>query len=98
MEEYLNSGIKDLITRFPEIEKILDEYNIGCAPCNVGTCLLKDIVEIHNLPPEDERQLMARIFKAIYPDRKIEVPHIKRKRPAAPGEIKYSPPVKRLVD
>ena len=29
MEGYLNSGIKDLITRFPEIEKILDEYHIG---------------------------------------------------------------------
>jgi len=98
MEGYLNSGIKDLITRFPEIEKMLDEYHIGCAPCNVGTCLLKDIVGIHNLPQEDEHELMARIAKVIYPDRDIEIPKIKRKKQAGPGEIKYSPPIKRLVD
>src|SRR3989338_6912108 len=98
MEEYLNKGIKDLITEFPKVADILNEYNIGCVPCNVGSCLLKDIVEIHNLPIEDERELMKRIAKVIYPDRDVKILEIKRKIKAKPGEIKYSPPIKRLVD
>ncbi len=54
MEEYLNKGIKEIMNQFPEVENILNEYGIGCAPCSVSTCLLKDIVEIHSLPAEDE--------------------------------------------
>ncbi len=98
MQEYLNKGIKDVITQFPAVEDILNDYDIGCAPCNVGDCLLTDIVEIHNLVPEDEQLLMARIAKAIYPDREIDIPRITRKRQATSTEIKYSPPVKRLVE
>jgi hemerythrin-like domain-containing protein len=98
MDKYLNSGIKDVIGEFPVIESILEEYDIGCGPCMVGTCLLKDIVEIHRLPPEKERALMARIEGAIYPDRNIEVavearPPVLKKR-----KINYSPPMKMLVD
>ncbi len=98
MEEYLNKSIKELINQFPEVGNILNEYNIGCAPCNVGSCLLKDIVEIHNLPPEEERELMARIAKVIYPDREVKIPEIKRKGEAKPKEISYSPPIKKLVN
>lgn len=68
MEAYLNRGIKDVIAVNPTIADILAEYDIGCGPCNVGTCLLKDIVEIHRLPPEKEKELMARIEQALYPD------------------------------
>ena len=31
----------------PEIEAILDDYDIGCGPCMVGTCILKEIMEAH---------------------------------------------------
>jgi hypothetical protein len=34
MEAYLNKGIKEVIDQFPEVEKILDEYGIGCGPCS----------------------------------------------------------------
>lgn len=98
MEEYLNKGIKGIISEFPEVADILNEYNIGCAPCSVGTCLLKDIVQIHNLSPEVEQQLMARIAKVIYPDRVIKIAPIKRKSKTGPKEIRYSPPMKKLVD
>ena len=97
MEEYLNKGIKEIITQFPEVENILNEYDIGCAPCSIGSCLLKDIIEIHNLSPEVEGELMARIAKAIYPDREVEIPRIKRKPKADPREIRYSPPMEKLV-
>ena len=96
MEKYLNKGIKDLISEFPKVGDILNEYNIGCVPCSAGTCLLKDIVQIHNLSPEDEEELMARIAGVIYPGRKI--PKIQRKTQPKSKEIKYSPPIKRLVD
>ncbi|MBI5747564.1 MAG: hemerythrin domain-containing protein [Nitrospinae bacterium] len=117
MEKYLNKGIKDLISEFPEVRDILNEYNIGCVPCSVGSCLLKDIVQIHNLSPEDEEELMARITRAIYPvrnlakrdsnidisngvypDRKIKMPKIKKKAATESKEVKYSPPIQKLVD
>ena len=59
MKEFLNKGIKEVIDQYPEIGKILDEYSIGCTSCGVGTCLLKDIVEIHNLPSVEEQEMMA---------------------------------------
>lgn len=98
VNEFLNKGIKDIMQQFPEVEKVLEEYEIGCAPCNVGTCLLKDIVEIHNLSPEREKELMLRIAKIIYPDREIEIPEIKRKSKAQAKGLQYSPPMQKLVD
>ena len=62
MEEYLNKSIKEIINQFPDVGNILSEYNIGCAPCSVGSCLLKDIVEIHNLPYEEEQESIAKLF------------------------------------
>ncbi len=97
MKEFLNKGIKEVIELYPKIGGILDEYNIGCAPCSVGTCLLKDIVEIHNLSSEEEQELMARIAKVIYPEREIKLPGVKKK-PVISKEAKYSPPIKKLVD
>lgn len=98
MEEYLNKGIKEIIDQFPEAIDILNDYNIGCAPCNVGTCLFKDIVNLHNLSPEDEKQLFSRIAKVIYPDREIEIPKLKTEKKIVSNGFSYSPPIKRLVD
>ena len=98
MEAYLNRGIKEVIKEFPPVEKILDEYGIGCGPCAVGLCLLKDIVSIHNLPPEEEQEMMARLFQVIHPGQKIEIPRRERKAETKPREFNYSPPMKRLVE
>lgn len=98
METYLNKGIKEVIDQFPGVENILNEYEIGCAPCTVGTCLLKDIVEIHNLPAGQEREMMARIAQTIYPDKEIEIPRVERKTEEKAAKLKYSPPMKTLVD
>jgi hemerythrin-like domain-containing protein len=98
MQAYLCKGIKEVIDEFPAVEKILEEYGIGCGPCSVGTCLLKDIVDIHDLPVDKEQKMMARIAKIIYPDEVIEIPHVKRKAEDQPKEITYSPPMKKLVD
>ncbi len=98
MEQYLKTPIKEVITKFPKAGKILEEYEIGCVPCSVGSCLLKDVVEIHHLPEEEEQGLMARIAEEIYPGREIMVPRVKRKGKDKSRELKYSPPMKKLVE
>lgn len=97
-EEYLNKGIKDVISEFPNVGDILQEYNIGCVPCTVGTCLLKDIVEIHNLTDEDQQMLMARIADVIEPGCQEMMHVVKTKQQTKPGTIRYSPPLRKLVD
>ena len=112
MESYLNAAIKDVITEFPEVGTLLAEYDVGCVTCQVGTCLLKDVVGIHGLSPEAEQALMARIAEAVAPGAvagaALEGPLL---RPPLRGdrgraadalsekkELKYSPPLKQLVD
>jgi len=68
LEAYLDKGIKEVIVQFPAIESILNEFGIGCGPCNVGTCLLKDIVRIHNLPADREEELLKEISGIISPE------------------------------
>jgi hemerythrin-like domain-containing protein len=98
MEQYLNKGIKEIIELFPQVEKILDEYGIGCGPCSVGICELKDIVDIHNLPAEQEQELMHKIAAVIYPGQKVQLPESKKKTPVAKEKKKFSVPMKKLVD
>lgn len=99
MEKYLHTPIKEIITKFPQVGKILEDYNIGCVPCAQGSCLLKDIVTIHHLPEEQELELMYRIERAMYPGKNIKKPVLKKAaRKETPQEIKYSPPIQRLVD
>jgi len=92
----LNRPIKGLIDEYPQVGRILDEYGIGCVACSVGTCLLKDIVGIHNLAPEAEQKMMTLLAQVIHPDRDIRIPLRERKNaPAAPT---YSPPIRKLVE
>lgn len=98
VESYLNENIKDIIKQFPETANILNEYNIACVPCNVGTCLLKDVVEVHNLAYEVEHELLVKIAKIIFPDKDVAIPKIGRKVAHVTGQIKYSPPMRKLVD
>jgi hemerythrin-like domain-containing protein len=98
MEGYINKNIKDIINQYPEIGKILNEYDIACVSCNVGTCLLKDVVEVHNLTYEAEHELMKRMAKVIFHGKEVKIPKVKRKIGPAAGQIKYSPPVRKLVD
>lgn len=55
-------------------------------------------MEIHHLPEDKEQVMMARIAKIIYPDKVIEIPPLQRKTEDESRQIKYSPPVKKLVD
>jgi hemerythrin-like domain-containing protein len=98
METYLNSAIKDVITGFPEVGTILAEYDVGCVTCQVGTCLLKDVVSIHGLSAEAERELMARIAEAVAADTHQSAPASAPPAGAGQKQFKYSPALKQLVD
>jgi hemerythrin-like domain-containing protein len=98
MDEYLNKGIKEIIIEFPQIESVLNDYDIGCGPCSVGICLLKDIVAIHRLSAGQEQELMVRIAKALRSEEDIKKPALKKRIGAKPEELKYSPPIQKLVD
>lgn len=98
MEPCLNTSIKEVIARFPETGKILEQYEIGCVSCGVGTCLLKDIIAIHGLPEGRAQELMNRIARAVDPGLREDVPKPRPGATPGPREIRYSPPMKRLVE
>ena len=98
MEEILNERIKDLITRYPEVGNVLNEFGVGCVACSVGTCLFKDILGIHRLSSEDEQRMMSRIAGVIYPDRRIEIPVRGREPDKKAKGLAYSPPMQALVN
>ncbi|MEI7942030.1 MAG: hemerythrin domain-containing protein, partial [Candidatus Riflemargulisbacteria bacterium] len=97
MNEILNKPIKEVINQYPPVADILNEYNIGCVPCQVGTCLLKDVVNIHHLEETDERDMLTRILGVVYPDQVIVLPK-KEQTVQAKKHKSFSPPLKTLVD
>ncbi len=98
MQTLLEQPIKQIIGDHAVVGTLLEEYGVGCVPCSVGSCLLRDIVNIHALPPEREQQMLTRIAKAVYPDRDIVVPLRSPERVTSDGQVRYSPPMKMLVD
>jgi len=68
MGRILRTPIKEIIAEHPPVGTSWRSTASAGVPCNVGTCLLADIVEIHNLSPKDEGELMARIATVVFPD------------------------------
>jgi len=98
LSNYLNKGIKEVISEFPEIGHILEDYVIGCVPCTVGTCLLKDIVSIHYLGEDQEKELMSRI-SAVLENKSDPGPATKCIKDSEPVKsFQYSAPIQELVD
>ena len=97
MERQMGRNIKELITEYPAIKGILDEFRIGCTACNVGTCRLADIVDIHNLTVNEETRLIKDLAGIIYPAGKFSMPAPKTRSAEKTTEIKYSPPMRELV-
>lgn len=56
-----DQAIQDVIKEHPTIGEILDRYEIGCVTCNVGICLVKDVVSIHALGDEVEEKIETEI-------------------------------------
>ncbi len=97
MQNYLNKPIKELISAYPELGNILKEYGIACISCHVGSCLLRDIIVIHNLSKNEQEQMITKISKTIHPDLIVSIPEIEGEEKPGLKEIKYSPPLRLLV-
>lgn len=98
LAKHMSRPIKEVIEEFPNLVDILNEYDIGCGTCMVGTCLFKDIVSIHSLPPDAEREMMARLANAISSVSPETVSITVSTSPPKAREKAYSPIVKRLVE
>jgi hemerythrin-like domain-containing protein len=98
MKKLLGAAIKDVISENPEVGKLLESYDIACVPCQVGTCVTKDVFEIHNLDPEKEKSLLEGIANLVYPGQEVEIPTLTKKTSADDGAVRYSPPLQLLVD
>ena len=56
-----NREIKEIIEEHPQIGEILDNYEIGCIKCSIGTCFLKDVVMVHVLGDDIEAMIEKEI-------------------------------------
>ena len=92
----LDRNIKELIDEYPDIGNVLEEYDIVCTNCNVGSCLLRDIIEIHNMSLDQEDEVLSRIGEIIYPGQNVTIPRTERE--VSKSRVSYSPPIKKLVD
>lgn len=98
MEKILDQYIKDLIVKYPSIGTALNEFKIGCTTCSVGTCRLRDIIEVHGLSESDEYTLYKQIAEIIYPGQAVEIPRLDRQIKGKYNVKKFSPPIQMLVD
>ena len=93
----LDQNIKDIIRDFPAVADTLSAFGIACVTCNVGTCKLRDVVEIHNLPPDREQNLFDRVAAIVCPGTRVAISDAERKVRVSKGR-KLSPPMQRLVE
>ena len=98
LAKHLPRPIKEVIMEFPALVDILNDYDIGCGACMVGTCLFKDIVSIHSLSPEREKEMMAKLANAISPLQSGIVSAVTSNLPPHTRDKTYSPTIKKLVD
>lgn len=56
-----NEQIQNVLKEHPHIGEILKHHDIACVTCGVGICLLKDVVSIHALGDEAEKQIETEI-------------------------------------
>lgn len=99
ISELMARNIKDVLQEYPSVGAVLTAADIGCVTCAVGTCKMADVVTIHNLTPEQERDLFARISAAAFPGQPVELPRPRQDGPTrAAAPRKLSPPVVELMD
>ncbi len=49
--------IKEVIDEHPKVGEILGKYEIGCIGCTIGTCQFQEVVKVHFLGDEVEKQI-----------------------------------------
>ncbi len=54
-------SIKEVIEEHPKVGEILSKHEIGCIECSIGTCQFKEVVKVHFLGDEVEKQIEAEV-------------------------------------
>lgn len=98
MSDLIRWNIKEVIAAYPPVGDILGQAGIGCVGCSVGTCLLKDVISIHNLSEAQEQALFASIAAVVFPDQNPVIPRTERKKAPSSGIVAFSPPMQELVN
>ncbi len=96
MREQLDQFIKPLMEQHPGLGTVLEGAGIGCTTCSLGTCRVKDILEIHDLGPQATRELLTAMGRVIFGDAPFEVPELPTRAPAARSA--FCPPIRRMVE
>jgi hypothetical protein len=99
LKTHLDRSVQEVIAEFPGVQPVLSSFGIGCATCAVGTCLLREVIEVHGLSVEQEREATRKIAAVIFPGAVVEIPPLARKVAfPARASAGFSPPVRALVD
>ena len=89
-------AIKDVINEFPDTGKLLTINGVDCAGCSVGTCLLKDVLDVHNFPDDTKKTIMAQIDKIINGEKIEIIPAAES--PAKSKQDLFCKPIQQLVN
>ncbi len=99
MNEYLNRPMKQVIDEYPEVERILKEYGVDCAACNLGACLLRDVVAVHDLGPDAGREMLSAIANVMYGANRADDPAKGAASCTVPrGTGSFSLPIQKLIE
>lgn len=96
MEQQLERNIKELMEQHPGLGAALDAAGIGCTSCALGTCRVKDILEIHDLDEAATGKLLNRMGEIIYGGAPFLVPRFQRKPTVV--RATFCPPIARMVE
>ncbi len=53
--------VVEVIENHPRVGEILRDHDIACVDCTEASCMLKDVVSIHNLEPEQAEELARQV-------------------------------------
>lgn len=96
VREQLERNIKELMDQHPALGGVLKAAGIGCTTCSLGTCRVKDILEIHDLDTAQIGDLLQRMGEVIHGGAPFEVPVLERK--ASEPRASFCPPIARMVE
>jgi len=96
MEQQLGRTIKELMEQHPALGAALEAAGIGCTSCALGTCRVKDILEIHDLDEEATAKLLSQLGGIIYEGAPFTVPRYERKPTIV--RAAFCPPIARMVE
>jgi hemerythrin-like domain-containing protein len=92
----LDTNIKDIIRTNQAVGEILEAHGIACVTCGVGTCLLKDIIDIHALAADEVHAVLTEIAAVVFPGQQVEIPRVETRQQSRPASL--SPPIRKLMD